>query len=127
MAVATPVLTWVAAVQPGIAVGNSGSYTFNVDITQQWAMVVPVIVRFPTNVSAGPQVLVYRSTDGGTSYDTVALTPLGLARQSGGFQQVSVKLETGNYAVQVLVGGGSTSTWTVQVLTAQCFTGILNA
>ena len=127
MAAATPVLAWAATIQAGVGIGQSQSFTFTVNVTQAWGVVVPVVVRFPTNVSAGPQISVYRSTDGGTTYDTNPLSPLALARQSGGFGQGSIKLETGNYAVQVLSGGGSAATWTVQVLTQQVVTGILNA
>lgn len=126
MAVATPILTWTATIQAGVGIGNSQSFTFTINVTQAWGVVVPILVRFPTNVSAGPQVSVYRSTDGGTTYDTNPLSPLGLARQSGGFAQGSIKLETGNYAVQVLAGGGSTATWTIQIQTCMVITAILN-
>lgn len=127
MSVATPVLTWVATISAGIGIGQSSNFTFTVHITQAWQTILPVIVRFPTNVSAGPQISVYRSADGGVTFDSVALQPFGFARQSGGFQQGSVKLETGQYCIQVLSGGGSAATWTVQVLTQQVLTGILNA
>ena len=124
--VATPVETWAATLNAGVAVGNSGSMTFTVNITQAWQCKVPVNVLFPTNVSAGPQINVYRSMDGGATFDTVPMQPLGLPRQSGGNQRISVKLETGQYAVQVLAGGGSTATWTVQVLTQEITTAIIN-
>ena len=127
MAVANPILTWGATIQAGIGIGQSSSYTFTIHLTQAWQVVCPIIVRFPTNVSAGPQISVYRSLDGGNTFDTVAIAPLGLARQSGTFQQVSLKLETGQYAVQVLSGGGSSATWTIQVLTQQYLTAVQNA
>jgi hypothetical protein len=126
MSVAIPVETWASTIQAGVGIGNSGSFTFTVNITQAWQIKVPVIIRFPTNVSAGPQINVYRSMDGGTTYDTVPLQPLGLPRQSGGNQQTSIKLETGQYAIQVLVGGGSSATWTVQVNTQEITTAIIN-
>lgn len=127
MAVATPIETWLATIQAGIGIGQSASFTFTIHLTQAWQVVCPILVRFPTNVSAGPQISVYRSMDGGNTFDTVALAPLGIARQSGGQQQVSIKLETGQYAIQVLSGGGSATTWTIQVLTQMLLTGILNA
>jgi hypothetical protein len=126
MSVAIPVETWAATIQAGVAVGNSGSFTFTVHITQAWQIKIPVLIRFPTNVSAGPQINVYRSMDGGNTFDTTPLQPLGLPRQSGTFQQTSIKLETGQYAIQVLVGGGSTATWTVQVNTQEITTAIIN-
>jgi hypothetical protein len=124
--VATPVETWTATISAGIGIGQSASFIFTVNITQAWQIKVPVIVRFPTNVSAGPQFNVYRSMDGGTTFDTVPLQPIGLPLQSGGAQQASIKLETGQYAIQVLSGGGSAATWTVQVLTQEITTAIVN-
>lgn len=126
MAAATPVETWAATVQDGVGIGQSSSFTFTVNITQAWEVRIPVEVRFPTNVSAGPQINAYRSTDGGVTFDTVPLQPLGLPRQSGGSQRTTLRLETGQYAVQVLSGGGSAATWTVRVLTSELITGILN-
>lgn len=123
---ANPILTWGATIQAGVAVGQSASFTFTIHLTQAWQVVCPIVVRFPTNVSAGPQVNVYRSLDGGVNFSTVAIQPLGLSRQSGGLQQMDLKLETGQYAVQVLSGGGSAATWTVSVLTQQYLTSIAN-
>jgi hypothetical protein len=127
MAVATPVETWAATIQAGIGIGQSSSFTFTVNITQAWEIRIPIEVRFPTNVSAGPQINAYRSTDGGVTFDTIPLQPLGLPRQSGTFARVTLRLETGQYAVQVLSGGGSAATWTVRVLTNELVTAILNA
>lgn len=127
MSVSTPVLTWAATLQAGIGVGQSSNFTFTVHITQAWQTIVPIKVLFPTNVTAGPQISCFRSTDGGVTFDTIPLQPLSLARQSGTYAQGSIKLETGQYAIQVLSGGGSAATWTIQVLTQQVMTGVLNA
>lgn len=126
MSVSTPALAWVATINAGIGIGQSANFTFTVHITQAWQIVVPIKVFFPTNVSAGPQFLVYRSSDGGTTFDTIPLQPLSIARQSGTSATGSIKLETGNYCVQVLSGGGSAATWTIQVLTQQILTAINN-
>lgn len=129
MSIANPIKTWAATIQAGVGIGNSGSFTFTINLTQAWQVAVPVIVRPPANVSAGPQINVYRSQDGGNSFDTVPIQPLGLVRMNSSqaaFQQASLKLETGQYAIQVLVGGGSTATWTVQVLTQEYLTAIQN-
>lgn len=127
MAVSTPVETWASTLTVGVAISQSTSYTFTINITQAWEIRIPVQVFFPTNVSAGPQVNAYRSTDGGVSFDTVPLQPLGLPRQSGGNARVTLRLETGQYAVQVLSGGGSAATWTIVVMTQELITAILNA
>lgn len=127
MAVATPVETWAATIQAGVGIGQSASFTFTVNITQAWEIRIPINILFPTNVSAGPQINAYRSTDGGVTFDTVPLQPLGFPRQSGGNERVTLRLETGQYAVQVLSGGGSSATWTVQVNTQEIITAILQA
>jgi hypothetical protein len=127
LAVSTPVETWASTLTVGVAISQSTSYTFTINITQAWEIRIPVQVFFPTNVSAGPQVNAYRSTDGGVSFDTVPLQPLGLPRQSGGNARVTLRLETGQYAVQVLSGGGSAATWTIVVMTQELITAILNA
>lgn len=130
MAAAIPIITWASTIQAGVAVGQSGSFTFTVNLTQAWQYKIPVGILFPTNVSAGPQINVYRSTDGGVSYDTVPLQPIGLPRQSGGSARCSIKLETGQYCVQVLVGGGSgagAQTWSISVNTQELITAVLNS
>jgi hypothetical protein len=126
MSLATPIETWLATISAGKGIGQSASYTFTVNLTQAWEGRFPINVLFPTNVSAGPQINAYRSTDGGVTFDTVPLQPLGLPRQSGGSARTSLRLETGQYAVQVLSGGGSAATWTVQVLTAEIVTAVNN-
>ena len=127
MATAIPVETWAATLVSGVGIGQSQSYTFTVNITQAWEVRIPVQVFFPTNVSQGPQINAYRSTDGGVTFDTVPLQPLGLPRQSGTSNRISLRLETGQYAVQVLSGGGSAATWTIQVNTQELITAVLNA
>ncbi len=129
MATAIPVLTWASTIQAGVPIGQSGSFTFTVHITQAWQIKIPVGILFPTNVSAGPQINVYRSQDGGVNFDTVPLQPIGLPRQSAGTQKVSLKLETGQYCIQVLVGGGpgtGVQTWSVNVNTQEVLTAVLN-
>jgi hypothetical protein len=125
--VATPVETWAASLQgAGVGIGQSAFYTVTINITQAWEQRTPFKVFFPTNVSAGPQINAYRSTDGGSTFDTVPLAPMGLSRQSGGSARVTLRLETGMYAVSVLSGGGSAATWTVQVPTSEIVTAVLN-
>lgn len=126
MAIAIPVETWAATITSGVGIGNSSSFTFTVNITQAWEVRIPVQVFFPTNVSAGPQINAFRSTDGGVTFDTVPLQPLGLPRQSGTSNRITLRLETGQYAVQVFSGGGSTATWTIVVNTSELITAILN-
>jgi hypothetical protein len=129
MAAANPIITWASTIQAGVPIGQSGSFTFTCHITQAWQIKIPIGIFFPSNTSAGPQINVYRSTDGGVSFDSVPLQPYGLPRQSSGSQRISIKLETGQYCVQVLVGGGpgtGAQTWSVNVNTQELITAILN-
>lgn len=108
---------------------QSTNFTFTVAAESAWQVIVPVKINNPNtgNMSAGAQIYVYRSTDSGRTFDNVALMPIGLARPTAAqVQQVSLKLESGTYAIQVTVPGGVASTFTVQILTQQVLTSVLN-
>lgn len=130
MSVATPVVAYVASIEAGKALPQTGTYTFNIAIPAAWEIKLPIEVMAPNtaNNSSGPLIFVFRSSDGGTVFDTVALQSVGLTRPTAAQkQQFSMKLETGNYLVCVVMGGGQASTWSIRVLTQQILTGILNA
>lgn len=127
--VATPVMAYVATIEGGKALPQTGTYTFNINIPTSWQMVLPITVKAPNtaNNSSGPLIFVFRSADGGTTFDTVALQSFGLARPAANLQQsLSFKLEAGNYNICVVMGGGQATTWTIQVLTQQVLTAIIN-
>ena len=102
--VSTPVSTWVASIMAGTAVNQSSSLTATVSITAGWEIQIPVAVQF-SNVSADPVVSIYPSMDGGTNYDTTAMTSFSVGRISTGKGQASIRLSTGQYAIQLLNSG----------------------
>ena len=129
MSVATPVVAYVASINAGQALPQTGTLTFNVNIPAAWQIVLPIIFKAPNtaNISAGPLIFVFRSADGGTTFDTQPLQSVGLARPTAAQQQqFSLSLITGNYLICAVAGGGVAATWSVQVLTQQILTSILN-
>jgi hypothetical protein len=126
--VSTPVMAYLASINAGAALAQTGTLTFAVNIPNAWQILLPVIFKAPNtaNISAGPLIYVFRSTDGGTTYDTVPLQSIGLLRPTAALQQqFSMKLEAGNYLVCAVAGGGVAATWTAQVLTSQILTAIV--
>ncbi len=127
--VSTPVMAYVATVTGGTALPQTGTYTFPINIPTAWQIVIPILTKAPNtaNNSSGPLIFVYRSADGGTTYDNIPLQSFGFARPTAAQQQsLTIKLEAGNYLVCVVMGGGVASTWSVQVLTQQVLTAINN-
>lgn len=124
----TPSVAYVASIEAGRALPATGTLTFALNVPSIWQITVPIIVKAPNtaNNSSGPLVFVFRSADGGTTYDTIALQSIGFARPAAAQQQsMSLRLEGGNYQVCVVMGGGQASTWSVQALTQQVLTAIL--
>ena len=122
--VSTPISTWIASIMAGSAVNQSSSLTATVQITAGWEIQLPVSIQF-SNVSADPIVSVYPSMDGGAGYDVTAMTSFSVGRVSTGRGQASIRLSTGQYAIQILNSGPNTAT--IQVLTALVITAINNA
>lgn len=130
MSVATPVMAYVASADAGRALPQTGTLTFQVNCPTAWQAVVPVKTMAPNtaNNSSGPLIYIFRSADGGTTFDNIPIQSLGFARPTAAQQQsLTVKLEAGNYLVCVVMGGGVASTWSVQSLTQQWLTAVLNA
>jgi len=123
MTVSTPVLSWVASVMAGSSLAQSSSLTATVNITAGWELQLPVACQF-SNVSADPVINVYPSMDGGANYDTTPLTSFSIGRVSSGKGQASIRLSTGQYALQLINSGPNTATF--QVLTAAIVTAINN-
>ena len=121
--VSTPVVAWVASIMAGTAVNQSSSLTATVNITAGWEVQIPVAVQF-SNVSADPVISIYPSMDGGATYDTTALASFAIGRISSGNGRSSIRLPTGQYALQLLNSGPNTATF--QVLTQAIITAINN-
>ena len=123
--VSTPVLAWVASILgASTGVNQSSSLTVTAANTQGWEIMVQVKVQVSA-VSNDPVINIYPSNDGGTSYDTSAMTSFALPRVSGGgITSGSIRLPTGQYAIQLLASGPHSQSF--QVLTQQVITAVNN-
>lgn len=110
----TPSGVWQAALLTlaNGGVNKSASVYVSVNNTSGWEIQIPVQIRF-SNVSADPVVSVYRSMDGGATYDTVPLTSFSIARVPGSNQQGSITLPTGQYLLQLLNSGPYSASFAV--------------
>ena len=77
-----------------------------------------------SNVSADPVISIYPSMDGGANYDTTAMTSYSVGRIATGKGQASIRLSTGQYAIQLLNPGPNTATF--MVLTQLVISAIQN-
>lgn len=125
MAVATPQLAWVASIMTAAATSQSGSLTATVNITQGWEINVPVQVTWKSGVSADAIVNAFPSSDGGATYDVNPSYSVSIARgtTSSVTRSTSLRLPTGQWALQILNSGPSTGS--AAVLTVVVLTGIL--
>lgn len=125
MSVSNPVLAWTASLIGAAAGANqSTSLTATVNITNAWEVQVPVKIQF-SNVSADAVINAYPSNDGGAAFDSNPAFSISVARiTGGGLRQTSIRLPVGQYALQLLNSGPSSSSF--QVLTAMVVTAISN-
>lgn len=123
---ATPFQAFVATYVGGMGVAQSGFATFSFANTAGFECHVPIVITHPgTNLlSAGPEVTVYRTTDGGATWETVGRLDTVFPRPTTAsqVQRQDAQLGTGQFLVSVQVGGGQASTWTVQQQTAWVIT-----
>lgn len=105
---------------PGKAASGQSAYaTFSFSNTAGFEAWIPIKIWSPNtaNLSAGAEVYVCRSTDGGASYETVADAPLGAAFSKPAAAAIQLKdvllRDPGMYLISILVGGGSASTWSI--------------
>lgn len=110
---ANPVITNIDTYSASVAKTQSEYATFSYAITAGFEALIPVEVVNPSNVSAGAEVYVHPSQDGGASYDTEGSIVSAFNRSGGATQIKSFRLRTGIYQIRVLVGGGSSATWSV--------------
>lgn len=120
----TPVSAWVATVMAATGVNQSASVTATINITAAWEIQIPVRCQF-SNVSADPIINIYSSMDGGAGYDTTPIQSFAIARIASGTGQASIRLTTGQYAIQILNSGPNSAT--VSLVTALAITAINNA
>ncbi len=110
---------------------QSGNVSFSFAITAGIEAWVPIKVLYPatTGISAGAEVSIYRSTDGGASYETQATYTLSSffpkPTAASQIDKRDIYFTTGQYLVSVQVGGGTAAgTWSVEFGTAWVVTAI---
>lgn len=123
--VSNPVIAWNASlIGAASGVNQSSSLTTTVNITNNWEVQVPIKIQF-SNVSADAVINAYPTNDGGATFDSNPAFSISVARASGGgIRQTSIRLPVGQYALQLLNSGPSSSSF--QVLTAMVVTAINN-
>ena len=108
--------------------GQSAFISFTFVNTSGFDAEIPVTVKTPASVSAGCEVYVHRSTDGGASWASEKTPGMFFARAASSTQTGTLLLPNGQFLVSVLVGGGSSATWSVQfAATARLITAYLGA
>lgn len=125
MAIATPILAWVSTIMASSGVSQSSNLTATVHLTQGWEIQLNFRVQF-SNVSNDPIVSVYPSSDGGATFDTQPMTQFAIPNVTAAprIAQFSVRLPTGQYAIQMTSSGPNSQSW--QIVTAQVITAINN-
>ena len=122
---AQPIIAWVASILPTTSAGQSGSVTFTFQMTAGFEAYFNINAGLPgtTSVSAGPEVDVYRSTDGGATYETIAtVAAVFPTLPIATVQTRQVLLTTGYWAIRLQTGGGVATTVSFQVNTAMVIT-----
>ena len=121
MATVNRVVTYLSAIHAPTAVAGSSYITATIANVTAEELRLPCYFVQANNVSAGPELRVYRSTDGGASFDTVAAPVFSITRAASTKDQKTVILDGGVYAFSMCTGGPNTCTVginTVEVLTA---------
>ncbi len=117
-----PVQVFVGTYVGGGGAAQSGVVTFSFANTGGFEVYLPIkMTMAATNtLSAGAEVTLYRTADGGTTWETVGNLAWVFPRPTAASQvQIQdVFIPTGQFLVGVQVGGGQTTTWTAQTLTA---------
>lgn len=101
---------FVATVLAETGLAGSSSLTATVNITAEWERYVPFRAVQAANVSAGPEIRVYRSTDGGNNFDSEPAPQFVLTRGGNSDNRLAVRLDTGQYAIELVSGGPNTAT-----------------
>lgn len=120
-----PIIAWIATLQAGTAVAQSGSITVTFHMTQGFEAHIPFVVTIPntTGLSAGAQAILYESTDGGVTFETQGTVIAAFPTTPINTVAIKVgKLTTGQYVLRLMVGGGTATTFSAQVLTGMVIT-----
>ena len=125
--VSTPQLAYRAAPIGGTAMGQSANLSIATS-TGAWEMRIPFIGVQPNtaNISAGWEIYVYRSTDGGATFETIPTAGMSIARNPNVSERKTLRLDTGYWALRVISGGNVAATFSFRVGTIEEITAINN-
>lgn len=116
MSVLRPTIVWQAALLAATATTQSGSLTVTVNLTNGWEISIPIVMGWRSGASADGVVNAFQSNDGGATYDTSPIFSIALPRVIAGgprTSQATMRLPSGQYALQILNSGPSTGTASV--------------
>lgn len=114
MAVSTVIQAFLPTMIAGTGIVGSSSITATFNITSAWEAQIPIRTRQQvTTCSAPPEIRVYRSTDGGVSYANVPLPVFSVPLLAGSEQDLTIRLDTGQYAIQLVSGGPLTASFAI--------------
>lgn len=119
---ANPFQAFVSTYNGGAGGAQSAFVTFSFANTAGFDCYAPIVITSPgtTSISAGAEVTIYRTTDGGATWETDGTLAAVFSKPTTAsqVQRRDVYLGTGQYLISVQVGGGVASTWTAQIQTA---------
>jgi len=121
--VGTRAIAYVATLHAPLAYVESSSITATLDCRSCEQIVVPFYQVQQAEVSSPPEVSVFRSADGGNTFDTIAQPAFAFSRNVNNADQKSIVLDGGFYAFRFMSGGaGATYTATMGILTCEAVT-----
>ena len=115
MAGVYPIGSWQSTIMSSTGQNQSSSMTVTVNITQGWEIQIPFVVQY-SNVSADAYINVFPSMDGGATYDNTPLLSFSLpsvSLPSNRKVQSSIRLTTGQYAIQIVSSGPNSQSFQV--------------
>ena len=97
--------------------------TFSFAITQEFEAYAMLKIMTPATYSAGGEIYTWRSNNGGLSYETDGTFKGAFPATVSSTHTKTINLETGQYLVGVMVGGGGANlTISCEMLTAYAIT-----
>jgi hypothetical protein len=122
---ASPQIVYIPTLLPGTAIGQSAYMTVGVTVNGFELHVSPQGVQPNTaNLSSGWSVSCYRSSDGGTTYETIASVSMSISRNVNKKDQKLIKLEEGWWQIVLLSGYNVASTWSFMIGTMELISAI---
>ncbi len=113
MTVLRPVQAFHNTYSAKLGATQSAFFTFSFANTGGWDAEVPVKVLGGASISAGPEVYLMRSMDGGANYESEKIPAGAFSRAASATQIKSIIIPNGHFLVAVMTGGGAVGTWSI--------------